>query len=156
MAPTETKHAGGGTEGNDRIERMRGEIAELRELVQQVLTRADRAQEKIAAIRAGRGKKQQQTESVMVRFTPAEMKRVERAAKRAGQKNAGFVRIAALEAVHGPEIAEEDRKIRALRAEAGAAGDMKQVAVCDNALAGAPTARAACLEVIADAAAMVE
>ncbi|HET9554378.1 MAG TPA: hypothetical protein VFP50_15555 [Anaeromyxobacteraceae bacterium] len=49
-----------------------------------------------------------------------------------------------------------DEQIQALRAEAGAAGDLAQVELCDRALAGDASARVRCARVIADAAAMVE
>lgn len=42
-------------------------------------------------------------------------------------------------------------QIQALRTEAGAAGDLKQVAICDRALDGDEAARAECARVIADA-----
>ena len=44
-------------------------------------------------------------------------------------------------------------QIEALRNEAGEAGDMAQVAICDRALDGDESAIAACGDVIADAAA---
>ena len=47
-----------------------------------------------------------------------------------------------------------NEQIEALRAEAGAAGDTAQVAICDRALDGDAVARAECARVIADAAAM--
>ncbi len=47
-----------------------------------------------------------------------------------------------------------DEQIDALRAEAGQAGDVAQVAICDSALDGDDTARAECARVIADAEAM--
>lgn len=51
------------------------------------------------------------------------------------------------------EVAEiTDSQIRALRSEAGVAGDEKQVAICDRALDGDEAARRECARVIADAA----
>lgn len=47
-----------------------------------------------------------------------------------------------------------DEQIATLRAEAGAAGDMAQVAICDRALRGSAAARAECARVIAEAQAM--
>jgi len=44
-------------------------------------------------------------------------------------------------------------QIAALRSEAGVAGDLAQVAICDRALAGDAEARRECARVIADAAA---
>lgn len=44
-----------------------------------------------------------------------------------------------------------DEQIVILRAEAGAAGDTAQVAICDRALDGDVTARVECARVIADA-----
>lgn len=44
-------------------------------------------------------------------------------------------------------------QIRTLRDEAGTAGDLEQVAVCDKALDGDKDAAAECARVIADAAA---
>lgn len=44
-----------------------------------------------------------------------------------------------------------DEQIATLRAEAGAAGDMAQVAICDRALRGSAAARAECARVIAAA-----
>lgn len=108
MNPTETTKARASTATtDDRVDQMRRELAELRELVQQVLARADRAQEKITTIRAGKGKKGQQTESVMVRFTPAEMKRVEASAKRLGLKNAALARRATIVMLAHPELLDE-------------------------------------------------
>ena len=46
--------------------------------------------------------------------------------------------------------------IRALRDEAGEAGDLSQVAVCDRALDGDQDARAECERVILDARAQME
>lgn len=42
-------------------------------------------------------------------------------------------------------------QIRQLRAEAAAHGDMRQVALCDRALTGEPSARRACAEAIESA-----
>lgn len=47
-------------------------------------------------------------------------------------------------------------QIEALRAEAGEAGDMAQVAICERALAGDMAARVECAHVIADAQAQQE
>lgn len=44
-----------------------------------------------------------------------------------------------------------DPQIEALSAEAAAAGDLAQVALCNRALDGDESARAACARVIADA-----
>jgi hypothetical protein len=44
-----------------------------------------------------------------------------------------------------------DGDIQALRAEAGSAGDLDQVALCDRALAGDVDARLVCIDVIVDA-----
>lgn len=44
-----------------------------------------------------------------------------------------------------------DEQIRALRAEAGAAGDAAQVAICNRALDGSDAARMTCARVIRDA-----
>ncbi len=49
--------------------------------------------------------------------------------------------------------AATDEQIRALRAEAGQAGDAAQVALCDHALAGDDAARVACANVIREASA---
>lgn len=49
-----------------------------------------------------------------------------------------------------------DEQIEALRAEAGAAGDLAQVAICDRAIDGDMQARAECARVIADAQAQQE
>lgn len=46
-------------------------------------------------------------------------------------------------------------QIRQLRTEAGQAGDLSQVALCDKALAGDEAARRECAEVISDAEAML-
>jgi hypothetical protein len=46
-----------------------------------------------------------------------------------------------------PEISDE--QIRALRDDAGSAGDLKQVKVCDRALGGSARARRECAEVMA-------
>lgn len=54
--------------------------------------------------------------------------------------------------LHG---AVTDMQIKALRSEAGSAGDLEQVAICDRALRGDDDARAECARVIADAAAQV-
>ena len=48
-------------------------------------------------------------------------------------------------------VAARDADVRALRSEAGAAGDQEQVELCDRALAGDDAARAECAAVIADA-----
>jgi len=54
-------------------------------------------------------------------------------------------------AVH-PQATITDEQIEALRTEAGAAGDLDQVAICDRALLeGDAEARAECARVIADA-----
>jgi hypothetical protein len=42
-----------------------------------------------------------------------------------------------------------DAQTEALRTEAGAVGDLEQVAICDRALAGDEEARAECADVIA-------
>lgn len=47
----------------------------------------------------------------------------------------------------------DDDQIRALRAEAGSAGDAAMVAICDRALEGDDEAIEACVEAINDAAA---
>ena len=47
-------------------------------------------------------------------------------------------------------------QIQALRDEAGQAGDLEQVAICDRALEGDETAMAECECVIADAAARAD
>lgn len=47
-------------------------------------------------------------------------------------------------------------QIQALRDEAGQAGDLEQVAICDRALEGDETAIAECERVIADAAARAD
>jgi hypothetical protein len=44
-----------------------------------------------------------------------------------------------------------NEQIETLRAEAGQAGDLDQVAVCDAALAGDESARRKCVRVISDA-----
>ncbi len=44
-----------------------------------------------------------------------------------------------------------DEEIMALRTEAGAAGDLEQVEICDRALAGDAEAMAECIAVMADA-----
>ena len=44
-----------------------------------------------------------------------------------------------------------DEQIEALRNEAGEAGDLAMIEICDHALAGDDDARATCAEVIADA-----
>lgn len=49
-----------------------------------------------------------------------------------------------------------DQQIRALRTEAGAAGDMAQVQLCTDALAGVYSARALCAEAITAARAMAD
>jgi hypothetical protein len=49
------------------------------------------------------------------------------------------------------EVAPSAAQIGALRAEAGAAGDLEQVAICDRALAGDDVARTECARVIAAA-----
>lgn len=49
-----------------------------------------------------------------------------------------------------------DRQISALRAEAGAAGDLAQVRICDRALRGSRRARRECALVIAAAGAQQE
>ena len=56
---------------------------------------------------------------------------------------------------HGRDVAVRvsPAQIRALRSEAGVAGDLAQVAICDRALAGDADARRECARVIADAAA---
>ena len=43
-----------------------------------------------------------------------------------------------------------DREIERLQQDAGQAGDMKQVAICERALQGDHAARLACADVIAD------
>jgi hypothetical protein len=60
-------------------------------------------------------------------------------------------------AMHGrAEMEITTEQIAALRTEAGAAGDMEMVAVCDRALAGDEAARAECGQAIDDAAAQGE
>ena len=49
-----------------------------------------------------------------------------------------------------------DAQIRALRTEARAAGDMEQVQICTDALAGVYSARALCAEAITAARAMAD
>lgn len=49
-----------------------------------------------------------------------------------------------------------DERIRSLRDEAGAAGDTSTVVICTAALAGDTAARARCVEMIADSAAMAD
>jgi hypothetical protein len=59
--------------------------------------------------------------------------------------------VAARDELRVREIDVSDESLQALRTEAGQAGDLEMVAICDDALLGDPDAIVACADVIYDA-----
>ena len=73
--------------------------------------------------------------------------------KRDISKRTGISRATVINITRERDMDITDEQIRALSDEAGQAGDLEQVAICERALNGDGAARAECGRVIADAAA---